>query len=47
MVVSYIAYAYDASGNQIQRVAYAAPGADGLWFTADDVPSADSNYSGF
>lgn len=41
----YYSYTYDASGNQTRYVVYIGAGADGVWFTGDDVVSIYNSYT--
>ena len=44
VVSGYTAYAYDANGNQTRYAQYTAAGADGIWFTNDDVCTMQYTY---
>ncbi|MBI3353827.1 MAG: Ig-like domain-containing protein [Nitrospirae bacterium] len=44
LVSSYYTYTYDANGNMTRYVYYSGAGADGVWFTVDDVKYAESYY---
>ena len=35
---------YDDANNELERADFSSKGADGLWFTSDDLPTASYNY---
>jgi hypothetical protein len=49
-LLRYFAFDYDERGNLLKKVRYTNPGADGIWFTPDDVVGYDVevySYDGF
>lgn len=44
VIAGYQSTTYHANGNKTLDVVFATAGADGLWFTEDDVPSGRVTY---
>jgi hypothetical protein len=45
VIDGYISYTYDALGNKTKDVYYTGAGADGIWFTEDDVVNSYTSYT--